>query len=159
MAKKGGKEKKKLAGSGDVVLKNRKASHEYALSQEFVAGMSLTGPEVKSLRAGKVSFSDAHCYFDNGSLFIKNLHIAEFQNAGYVEQEPKRPRRLLLNKSELRKLQAKVKEKGFTIIPLEIFFSETGYAKIRIALAKGKKFYDKREDLKQKDIKREMDSY
>jgi len=138
-------------------IKNRKAGHEYTLSQEFVAGMALTGPEVKSLRAGKATFSDAHCFFENGSLFIKNLHIAEFQNAGYVEQEPKRTRRLLLNKTELKKMHSKVREKGFTIVPLEIFFSDTGFAKIRIALAKGKKHYDKREDLKQKDLKREMD--
>lgn len=145
------KEKRK-----EINIKNRKATHEYTISQEFVAGMVLTGAEVKSLRDGKASFSDAHCIFEKGSLFIKNLHIAEFKNAGYVEQEPKRLRRLLLNKSELKKMEAKVKEKGFTIIPLEIFFSETGFAKIKIGLAKGKKYYDKREDLKQKDLKRDL---
>ena len=143
----------------EVSIKNRKASHEYSLSQEWVAGIVLTGPEVKSLREGKASFSDAHCIFDKGSLFIKNLHISEFKNAGYVEQEPKRLRRLLLNRHELKKMETKVKEKGFTIIPLEIFFSDTGFAKLRIALAKGKKFYDKREDLKQKDMKRDMDRF
>lgn len=142
-----------------IVIKNRKATHEYSISGEWVAGIALTGPEVKSLRYGKATFSDAHCFFENGSLFIKNLHIAEFNNAGYVEQEPKRTRRLLLNKNELKKLEGKVKEKGFTIIPLEIFFSDTGFAKLKIALAKGKKFYDKREDLKQKDLKRDLERY
>jgi SsrA-binding protein len=143
----------------EVRIRNRKATHEYTISQEWTAGMSLTGAEVKSLREGKANFSDAHCILDRGSLYIKNLHIAEFKNAGYMEQSPKRLRQLLLNKSELRKIEGKVKEKGFTIIPIEIFFSDTGFAKIKIALAKGKKFYDKREDLKQKDLKRDMDRY
>jgi SsrA-binding protein len=143
----------------EIHIKNRKATHEYTISQEWTAGIELTGAEVKSLRDGKANFSDAHCIFEKGSLFIKNLHIAEFKNAGYVEQQPKRLRRLLLNKSELRKIESKVKEKGFTIIPLAIFFSDTGFAKIKIALAKGKKFFDKREDLKQKDLKRDMERY
>lgn len=136
---------------------NRKAKYEYQILQKYEAGMQLTGPEVKSLRAGKANMTDAWCYFDShGNLFIKNLHISEYRQA-MDNHDPKRTRRLLLHKSELRKIERRSKEKGFSIVPLRIFFSDTGYAKCEIALAQGKKAYDKRESIKQKDMKRDLD--
>ena len=150
MAKKGRK------GS---VVRNKRASYEYALEDKFIAGLVLTGPEIKSIRAGKVTISEGYCYFDKGILKIKGMRIAEFKNAGYVQQEPGRDRLLLLNKQELKKIQSKMNEKGYTLVPLDLFISEEGFAKLEIALGKGKKLYDKRDDLKSKDIKREMDRY
>lgn len=136
---------------------NRKARFEYQILQKYEAGIMLTGPEVKSLRAGKANMTDAWCLFDQkGNLLIKNLHISEYQHA-MDPQDPKRTRRLLLHKSELRKIERRSREKGYSIIPLRIFFSETGYAKCEIALAQGKKAYDKRESIKQKDISRDLD--
>ena len=116
----------------------------------------LTGTEIKSIRDGKVSLNDAFCIFMNEELWIKNLHISEYKQGSYNNHEPKRLRKLLLNKSELLKIQSKIKEKGITIIPIQIFFNERGIAKIEIALAKGKKMFDKREDIKKKDVEREM---
>lgn len=151
------KDKKKKDRSPRI--RNRRASYDYALEQDFVAGIMLTGAEVKSVRDGRASISEGYCYFEGDELFIKGMHIAEFKNAGYVEQNPDRNRKLLLNRQELKKIHQKVREKGYTIVPVELFFSETGYAKLKIALGKGKKTYDKRDDIKQKDIKREMDRY
>ena len=135
---------------------NRKAKYEYQLLQQFEAGLQLTGSEVKSLRAGKANMTDAWCVFMDGELYLKNLHIAEYTQA-MVNHEPKRTRKLLLRKPELRKIERKSKEKGYSIIPLRIFFSETGYAKCEIALAQGKKSFDKRESIKQKDVKRDLE--
>ena len=143
----------------EITIKNRKASHEYHLEQSFSAGVVLTGAEVKSVRMGKASISEAYCLFQEGKLIIRGMHIAEFANAGYMEQEPKRDRYLLLHKHELKKLKNKTKDIGYTIVPLELYFSDTGYVKIDIALGKGKKFYDKREDLKAKDSKRNLMDY
>jgi SsrA-binding protein len=119
--------------------------------------MVLTGTEVKSLRAGKASFNDSYCLFQGDELYIRSLHISEYTQGTYNNHNPVRERKLLLNKKELRKWQAKIKEKGYTIIPLRIYFSESGKAKIQIGLARGKKLHDKRESIKERDAKRELD--
>jgi len=137
-------------------LKNRSAYYEYLVDDKFDAGMVLTGTEVKSLRAGKASFNDSYCLFHGDELFIRSLHIAEYEMGTYANHDPLRERKLLLNRKELRKLQSKIKEKGYTIIPLRIFFSEKGKAKIQIGLARGKKLHDKRESIKQRDAEREL---
>ena len=119
--------------------------------------MVLTGTEIKSIREGKVSLEEAYCSFADGELFVINMHIAEYKFGTYNNHEPKRDRKLLLNKKELKKLTNKVKEKGFTIIPILLFVNEKGLAKLEIGLAKGKKLYDKRESIKTKDSKRDME--
>ena len=140
-------------------LKNRSAYYEYYIDDKYDAGMVLTGTEVKSLRSGKASFSDAYCHFQQGELFVKSLHIAEYELGTYANHNPVQDRKLLLNKKELRKIENKVKEKGYTIIPLRIYFSESGKAKIEIGLARGKKLHDKRESIKQRDADRELKRY
>ncbi|RTL60905.1 MAG: SsrA-binding protein SmpB [Sphingobacteriales bacterium] len=140
-------------------LKNRSAFHEYFIEQSFNAGMVLTGTEIKSIRSGKVSFNDAYCFLNKGELWIKGLHIAEYKLGTIYNHDPLRERKLLLTKKELRKLESKTKEKGYTIIPLKIFFNDKHFAKIEIGLAKGKKLHDKRESIKQKDVEREMKRY
>lgn len=137
-------------------IRNRTAFYEYFIDETYDAGMVLTGTEVKSLRAGKASFNDAYCILDAGELYIKNLHIAQYAFGSFANHNPLRDRKLLLNLTELRKIGAKVKEKGFTIIPLRIYFSERGKAKIEIGLARGKKQHDKRESIRQKDAEREL---
>jgi len=140
-----------------ITIKNKKAYFEYFLLEEFVAGIQLVGTEIKSIREGKVSFVDSFCTFFKGELFVRNLHIAEYRLGTHYNHDPKRDRKLLLNARELRKLETKSREKGFTIIPFMLFINEKGFAKLKIALAKGKHNYDKRETLKQKDVKREID--
>jgi SsrA-binding protein len=141
----------------NVSIKNKKAGHEYFLQQEITAGIQLTGTEIKSIRDGKASIVDAYCAFKGNELFVINMHIAEYTYGTYNNHEPKRERKLLLTKRELNKLQIKVKERGFTIIPTLLFINEKGLAKLTIALARGKHHYDKREDLKTKDHKREIE--
>lgn len=119
----------------------------------------LTGSEIKSVRNGKVSFNDSYCLFSHGELWVKSLHIAEYVNAGYAGHEPTRERKLLLNKKELRKWDAKMREKGFTIVPLAMFVDDNGRAKLEIGLGKGKKLHDKRESIKSRDADREMKRY
>ncbi|MFN5760444.1 MAG: SsrA-binding protein SmpB [Sphingobacteriales bacterium] len=138
-------------------MKNRSAFFEYQIDDKIDAGMVLTGTEVKSLRAGKASFNDSYCLFQGDELYIRSLHISEYTQGTYNNHNPVRERKLLLNKKELRKWQAKIKEKGYTIIPLRIYFSESGKAKIQIGLARGKKLHDKRESIKERDAKRELD--
>jgi len=140
-----------------ISIKNKKASFEYFLIEEFEAGIVLTGTEIKSIRDGKANFVDAYCDFEGDELFLKNLHIAEYTYGTYLNHAPKRDRKLLLNRRELKKLRTKSNEKGFTIVPVSLYINEKGIAKVSIALAKGKHFYDKRETLKSKDIKREME--
>ena len=140
-----------------VSIKNKRASHEYLLLQDFTAGIQLSGTEIKSIREGKASIVDAYCTFRGNELFVINMHIAEYVYGTYNNHEPKRDRKLLLTKRELHKLQTKVKEKGFTIIPTLLFINEKGLAKLMISLARGKHHYDKRETLKQKDLKREIE--
>ena len=140
-----------------INIKNRKATFEYEILSKFTAGISLLGTEIKSIRNNKANISDAYCIFNNNELYVKNLHISEYPNSGYVNHEPKRDKKLLLNKQELQKLHTKVKEKGNSIVPLRLFINEKNKAKIEIALAKGKKIYDKRESIREKDLKRELD--
>lgn len=137
-------------------IKNRSAYFEYQIDDKYDAGMVLTGTEVKSIRSGKVSFNDSYCIFQQDELFVKSLHISEYEMGTYANHAPVRDRKLLLHKKELRKMKAKIKEKGFTIIPLRIYFSESGKAKIQIGLARGKKLHDKRESIKQRDADREI---
>ncbi len=139
-----------------VQIKNRRAAFEFFLIEELTAGIVLTGTEIKSLREGKASINDAYCTFKNNELFVINMHIAEYTYGTYLNHEPKRERKLLLSKREIKKWQNKVKEKGFTIVPVMLHINEKGLAKLNIALAKGKHSYDKRESLKEKDLKREM---
>ena len=143
--------------SSNINIKNRKASFEYQFIATFVAGISLVGTEIKSIRNNKANISDAYCVFMDEELYVKNLHIAEYPNGGYANHEPKRDRKLLLNKQELHKMLGKVKEKGNAVIPIRLFINESGIAKLEIALARGKKIYDKRESIKENDQKRDMD--
>ncbi|ASZ13206.1 SsrA-binding protein SmpB [Chitinophaga pendula] len=140
-------------------LKNRSAYFEYAIEDKFIAGMVLTGTEIKSIRANRVSFNDSFCYFSKGELYVKSLHIAEYSHGTYSNHDPLRERKLLLTKKELRKLDNKMKERGYTIVPLRVFISEKGYAKIEIGLGKGKKLHDKRESIKQRETDREIRRY
>ncbi|MFN6945311.1 MAG: SsrA-binding protein SmpB [Cytophagaceae bacterium] len=140
-----------------VNIRNKKASFEFQFIDTYVAGISLMGTEIKSIRQGKVNLQDGFCYFNNEELFVKNLHISKYDEGSYYNHDPLRDRKLLLTKKELKKLLTKSEEKGLTIIPIRLFINDRGLAKLEIALAKGKKLYDKREDIKQKDIKRELD--
>ncbi len=133
---------------------NRKASYEFYVDARYLAGMVLQGTEIKSIREGKVNFGDSFCVFHQSELFVRSLHIAEYAMGTYTNHDPMRERKLLLSKRELRKLEAKTKEKGFTIIPLRIFFSEKGYAKMEIGLCRGKKMFDKRESIKERESTR-----
>jgi SsrA-binding protein len=135
---------------------NRKASHDYFFEATYIAGMALSGTEIKSLRAGKASFNDSYCVFHQGELFVRSLHISEYSFGTYTNHEPMQERKLLLNKKELQKLEAKTKEKGYSIIPLRIFLAESGYFKMEIGLGKGKKNYDKRETIKGRDAERDI---
>lgn len=139
-----------------VSIKNRRASFDYSFIEKFTAGLVLVGTEIKSIRQGKASLVDSYCYFKNGELFIKNMNISEYTEGNVYNHEPTRERKLLLSKQELTKLQKKMKDQGLTIIPLSLFTSDSGYAKLEIALAKGKKLFDKREDMKAKDIDRDL---
>src|SRR5437868_13487867 len=137
-------------------LSNRKAYYEYHIEAKYIAGLVLQGTEIKSLRAGKASFNDSYCLFENGELFVRSLHISEYSFGTYTNHEPMQERKLLLNKRELRKLENKIKEKGYSIIPLKIFISQSGYAKLEIGLGKGKKIYDKRETIKERETDRNI---
>ncbi len=141
----------------DIIIKNRKAEFEYFLLDKFKAGIMLTGTEIKSVRAGKANLSDAYCIIKNGEVWIINFHIAHYTAGSYNNHELKRERKLLLNKKEINKIESKLKEKGLTLVPCELFINERGYAKILISLAKGKKYYDKRESIKDKDLKRDSE--
>lgn len=140
-------------------IKNRSAFHEYFFDDKWIAGMILTGTEVKSLRAGKASFNDSYCILNKGELWIKSLHIAEYSHGSINNHDPIRERKLLLQKRELKKIEGKLKEKGYTLIPLRIFFNEKNLAKVEIGLGKGKKLHDKRDTIKKRDVEREMKRY
>jgi len=140
-----------------INIQNRRASFDYAFLERYTAGIVLKGTEMKSVRAGKVSLADGFCFFKNGELFIRNIHINEYEKGSYNNHQPLRERKLLLNKSELQKLEKKLTDKGLAIVPIRMFISESGYAKLEIALAKGKKSFDKRQDIKKKDIERETE--
>ncbi|MDD2622571.1 MAG: SsrA-binding protein SmpB [Bacteroidales bacterium] len=145
---------KKKENTHLISIKNRKAEFEYFLMTKYTAGIVLTGTEIKSIRAGKANLTDAYCAFENNELWVKGLHISEYLQGSYNNHEPKRDRKLLLTKRELRKLLNKLNDKGTTIIPTLLFVNEQGLAKLDIYLAKGKKKYDKRESIKEKDVRR-----
>lgn len=147
------KEKKKQK----IEILNRKAIYEFHFVQEFDAGIMLTGTEVKSIRDGNANLSDAYCIFEHGELWVRNLYVAEYKYGTDANHLPRRNRKLLLRRPELRKLERGIKEKGSTIVPFKIFFSERGFAKLTICLAKGKKTFDKRETIKDRENKRELD--
>ncbi len=140
-----------------IEIVNRKAKYEYHFNQEFEAGIQLLGTEVKSIKAGNVNLNDAYCAFKNDELYVISMFIAEYDFGNINNHETRRDRKLLLRKTELKKLQKKVKEKGFSIIPYRVYFSDRGLIKLEIALAQGKNSYDKRNSIKQKDNKRELD--
>lgn len=141
----------------NINIKNRKATFEYELIERFVAGIMLVGTEIKSIRNGKVNLSDSYCQVYNSQVYAKNLHIAEYEMGNLNNHIAKRDRKLLLNKKEIQKLEKKTKESGLTIVPVRLFVNDRGLAKLEIALAKGKKQYDKRQSLKTKEAKRDID--
>lgn len=140
-----------------IDLKNKRAKFEYELLDDYLAGIVLTGTEIKSLRTGKGSIAESFCVLVNGELFIRNMFIAEYEQGTYNNHEPKRDRKLLLTKTELNKLQRKLKDKGLTIVPTVAFLNDKNLVKVKIHIARGKKLHDKREALKDKDTKRDMD--
>jgi SsrA-binding protein len=140
-----------------IIVKNRKALFEYSLIDTYHAGIQLLGSEIKSIRAGKANLQEAYCFFIGDELFIKGMHIAEYSHGGYANHDPVRQRKLLLKRTELRKIKNKLKEKGLTVIPVKLYINERGFAKLEIAVAKGKKLFDKRQNIKNKDVKRELD--
>ena len=143
--------------SKEVSIKNKRARFEYHLLDTFTAGIQLVGTEIKSIRNSKASILEAFCVFERGEVWIRNMTITEYENGSFYNHKPKSDRKLLLNRKEIDKIEKFLKVKGNTIIPLKLFLSEKGWAKINIALAQGKKLHDKRNDLKEKDDKREMD--
>jgi SsrA-binding protein len=147
----------KKATSQSVSIVNRKARFEYELLESFTTGIQLQGTEVKSLRQGNANLAEAFCYEKDGEVWITGMYIAEYSYGSYQNHEPKRLRKLLLNKKEIKKISTALQDVGITIVPLKIFINNKGWAKLDIALAKGKKLYDKRQDLKQKDDKRQID--
>lgn len=146
-----------MAKDKKIIAVNRKAKHDYFILETFEAGIALTGTEVKSLRNGKVSLQDSYADVKNGEVWIYSLHISPYEHGNIYNHDPKRPRKLLLNKDEIAYLIGKVKEKGLTLIPLSIYFNERGWAKVELGLAKGKKLYDKRRDLAEKAERRELE--
>lgn len=143
--------------SNEVNINNKKASFQYEFIEKFEAGMQLRGTEIKSIREGKASIKEGYCAFKEGELFVFNINITPYSEASFTNHSPKRPRKLLLHKHEIEKLFKKKKDVGLTIVPTKLFINKKGYAKLNIALAKGKKIADKRESLKEKDAKRQMD--
>ena len=138
----------------DISIKNRRATYDYAIVETFTAGIVLTGTEIKSLRQGKGSLVDTFCYVDNGEVWVKNMHIAEYFYGTYNNHAARRDRKLLLQRKEIRRLEKDGKESGFTIVPLKLFISDRGLAKLVIGLARGKKEYDKRQSIREREDKR-----
>ena len=145
--------------AANMEIKNRSAFHEYFFDNKYVAGIVLAGTEVKSLREGKASFNDSYCIIHKGEMWLKSLHIAEYSHGTANNHDPVRDRKLLLQKREINKIEGKLKEKGYTLIPLRIFFNEKNLIKVEIGLGKGKKLHDKRETIKNRDVEREMKRY
>ncbi|MBF7081687.1 SsrA-binding protein SmpB [Desulfallas sp. Bu1-1] len=138
-------------------ITNRKARHEYHIEETYEAGIALTGTEIKSIRAGKANLQDSYARVENGELVLYNMHISPYEQGNRFNHEPKRPRKLLMHKREIMRLFGQTREKGFSLIPLKIYFNNKGWAKVELALARGKKKFDKREDIIARDAKREMD--
>ena len=149
--------KDKSRFSNSINIRNRRARYEYEFIDTYFAGIVLKGTEIKSIREGKVNLQDGYCYFKSGELYAKNVHISPYTQGSFYNHKEDRERKLLLKKKELRKLEEKMNEKGLTIIPFRLFINTKGLAKMEIALAKGKKLHDKRNTLKEKDAKREME--
>lgn len=147
---------KKVEFSKSINIKNRKASFEFYFIETYSAGIALVGTEIKSIRQSKASLQEAYCYFKDGELFIKGMNIAHYERGTFSNHDPLRERKLLLKKRELSKLEEALQDKGLTIIPVRLFTTDRGFAKLEIALAKGKKLYDKRESIKEKDTKKEL---
>jgi SsrA-binding protein len=145
-----------MSDQQQISIKNRRASFEYAFLEKFIAGIQLRGSEIKALRLGKANISDAYCVIEKSELWVRNMQIEEYAQASYNNHKPKRDRKLLLNKSELKKIESKLSDKGIAVVPITLFINEKGLAKLEIALAKGKKVHDKREDIKKRDIQREI---
>jgi SsrA-binding protein len=146
-----------MSKTNSVNILNKRARFEYHLLDKYVAGIQLKGTEIKSIRNGKASILEAFCVIEDGELFIRNMHISPYANASFYQHKPKADRKLLLSKKEIKKLQKGLETKGYTIVPIRIFMNEKGYAKLEISLAQGKKLYDKRQDMKEKDDKRAID--
>ncbi|MDE5905242.1 SsrA-binding protein SmpB [Duncaniella sp.] len=142
--------------SKDINIKNRRASFDYAIGDTFTAGLVLTGTEIKSIRQGKASLADTFCYVDNGEVWVKNMYIAEYFYGTYNNHATRRDRKLLLNRKEIAKIEKSGKESGFTIVPLRLFINDRGLAKLVIGIARGKKEYDKRQSIKEREDKRAM---
>lgn len=140
-----------------VEIVNRKAGFNFHIEQRYEAGIQLMGGEVKSIRDNNVNMGDAYCVYEEGELWLKHMHISEFKQSSYNKHEPLRPRKLLLNKQELLKIEAKIKTKGYAVFPIRLYENDRGFLKLEIGLGQGKKTFDKREDLKEKDIKRDLD--
>lgn len=143
--------------SNNIQIKNKRATYDYELIETFVAGIVLTGTEIKSIRLGKVGLTDTYCLVERGEVWVKNMYIAEYFYGTYNNHSTRRDRKLLLNRKEIRKLESASQNTGFTIIPTKLFVNEKGLAKLVIAVAKGKKEYDKRQSIRERDDKREMD--
>jgi len=142
--------------SNDINVKNKQAHFQYELLEKFIAGLVLKGTEIKSIREGKVNLQDGYCYFNNGEVFVKGINITAYAQGTHYNHEAARERKLLLKKSELRKMEGKIEEKGLALIPTRLFINDRGLAKLEIAIGRGKKLHDKRESIKEKDIKREL---
>lgn len=143
--------------TNEIEIVNRKAKYEYHFDSTYEAGIMLMGTEVKAIRSGQANLSDAYCVFEDGELYIRSLFISEYKFANQFNHETRRTRKLLLKRQELRKLEKKVKERGFTIIPYRLYMNDRNYVKVEIALGQGKKSYDKRNSIKDKDTKRDLD--
>jgi len=144
-------------GASNITIKNKKASHDYEFIDKYIAGIKLMGTEIKSIREGKAALTDSYCFFSDGELYIKGMHIAEYWWGNLNNHDPLRERKLLMTSRELRKIERKIKETGLTIVVIKVFINERGLAKAEIAVARGKKEYDKRQTLKRKDADRELD--
>jgi SsrA-binding protein len=142
--------------SNNINIKNRQASFEFELIDKYIAGLVLKGTEIKSIREGKVNLQDGYCYFNNGELFVKGVNITPYAQGTHYNHEAQRERKLLLKHSELKKLAGKVEEKGLALVPLRLFINDRGFAKLEIALARGKKLHDKRQHIKEREAKREL---
>lgn len=143
----------------NIEIKNKRASYEYFLLQKFEAGLMLKGTEIKAIRLGSANLNDAYCYVRKNEVFVKNLFISEYSQGSYYNHDARRERKLLLNKTEIRKIERRLSEKGFTLVPTRLYINERGFAKLEVALAQGKKMYDKRATIKEKDNRRDMDRF
>ncbi len=145
--------------SDNINIRNKRAGFEFELLDRYMAGLVLKGTEIKSIKEGKVNLQDGYCYFNQGELFVKGISITPYAQGTHFNHEAARERKLLLKRSELRKLESKVQEKGLTLVPVRLFVNARGFAKLEIALARGKKLHDKRESIKERDVKRELDRF